>query len=176
MGQPKGLIRIDNHPLIRLHIDAYQGLCSQQTVVLGAQTTEHLEHIPPGVRVVFNRDWRNTWPADSLHLALRGRSTPGRAWVSPVDVPPPSPALLRAMLSEPGNVVPCDPNGQPGHPALVTRRVLEQVRLSPPPGGLRTLLTDPRLIATQDPVATNLNDGEALEAFLRHRASRGNGA
>ena len=176
MGQPKGLIRLRDLPLIRLHIDAFHCFCSQRTVVLGARAAEHLDHIPTGVRVVFNRNWHNTWPADSLHLALRGRPLPERAWVTPVDVPPPSPTVLQAMLAESGDVVPCDPAGQSGHPALVTRHVLKQVLRHPPIGGLRTLLTKATRVATPDPVAANLNHREALESFLSRRDGQGNGA
>ena len=140
MGSPKGLIALDGVALVRAHLDAFARHAGERTVVLGAEAASHLAHVPPGVRVVFNPNWSRTWPADSLQLALRGRDIPQRAWVCPVDVPPPSPHVLRALLEGPGDRVPTDPNGRPGHPVLVSRSNLQRCLKSPPSGGLRTLM------------------------------------
>lgn len=169
MGGPKGLIAVDGTPLVRAHLDAFASVSSERTVVLGADAAAHLCHVPPGVRVVFNPDWSRSWPADSLQLALRGRPIPLRAWVCPVDVPPPSPAVLRALLQGPGDRVPTDPDGRPGHPVLVTHNVLQKCQVAPPHGGLRTLIGTAQRVPTAAPVALNFNSAASLESFVRAR-------
>jgi CTP:molybdopterin cytidylyltransferase MocA len=144
MGQPKGLLRRDGVPLLRAQVLALQAAGLPVTVVLGFRAAEHCSVLPPGVRVELNLRWARTDMAASAALGLRGP-----VLLQPVDVPPPTPETLRALLSVPEDLVPVF-EGQEGHP----------VRLQPPhpPGRLDLRLRSARRIPVKDPhCIRNLN-------------------
>jgi len=96
--------------------------------------------------------------AVSVELALDGVTD---ALVTPVDTAPPSPATLRTLLAAPGACVPTF-DGRDGHPVR-TR--------GPYPGGRldRYLRGAPRVPVSDPYCLVNLNDPEALRAWIGHR-------
>ena len=115
MGRPKGLEPWRGVPMLRAHVDAASAAGLRVRVVLGPEVARHLEVLPPGVEIVWNAAWTRTDMATSASMGLQGLVW---ALVTPVDVPPPSPALLDALLRQDGPAVPTH-DGRDGHPVRV---------------------------------------------------------
>jgi CTP:molybdopterin cytidylyltransferase MocA len=149
MGAPKGLLLVDGVPLLRRHVSTFHDAGLDVIVALGARAEDHRAVLPEGVRVVVNPHWADTTMADTLALALPGV---GRAFVTPVDVPPAHAATLAALAAAPGDAVPTW-QGRDGHP----------VRLDPPhpPGRLDERLRAAHRVPVDDPdCVLNLNTPE----------------
>ncbi len=151
MGQPKALMPVGDVPLLRLHIDRALTAGLQSWVVLGFRPDAHAAVLPQGVRIVYNPAWASTDMSTSAWLALE---TLGAApcLLTPVDVPPARPEVLRRLSGLPGDVVPTF-DGLDGHP----------VRLAPPhvPGRLDLRLARARRVMIEDPTCVyNLNTPE----------------
>jgi len=132
MGRPKALLPLDGEPLLLWHIRAYASLGLRVTVVIGAEAPRVRAVVPAGVRVVENRDWAATDPAASAWLALEGL---GDCLLSPVDLPPPRPETLAALIAATGDAVPRF-RGRDGHPVRLAAphrpgRLDERLRLAP---------------------------------------------
>lgn len=173
MGTPKALLQLDGSPLIARHVAALTPFAERVIVVVGTDPRVQ-EAIPPGVETRSNPDWASTYPIDSLALALRSRE-PAACLVTPVDVAPPHPSTLEALLHAGAPAVPAAPDGSRGHPCLLDAELVAELCARPPAGGLRTLLTTTRVVPVTDPlVALDFDDKAAWSLFIRrwkkHRA------
>lgn len=177
MGHPKGLLPLDGAPLLAHQVAAFADHARRRIVVLGARAEEHARVLPHGVEVVLNPDWERSHPADSLRRAILGAHLHGTAWVTPVDVPPPRPETLEALLRAGAPAVPRDAEGRDGHPVLLDEGLVRRIGECAPEGGLRALLGDARRVPVSDPlVARDFDDPEAWRAFLvARRAGEGVG-
>ena len=141
MGVPKGLLDVDGVPLICLHVAAFHAVGLPVVVVLGAHAEQYAavlrEKAAPLFRLVLNAAWATTAMADSLRL---GQGL-GAALVTPVDVPPARRTTLQALLAESGDAVP-EYGGEPGHPVLLARPLLEGERLDVRLGSARRVRID----------------------------------
>ena len=166
MGHPKPLLLVDGEPLILHHIRALSRICDAVVVVLGCGASDLRAVLPASVQVVINTDWKTTWPADSLRLALVEADLVGPCWVTPVDVPPAAPDTLRRMVGAGAPAVPVDRHGQPGHPVLLDDPMVKSIRRQAPAGGLRTLIASaPRIEVDATDVSQDFDDPEAFEAW-----------
>lgn len=158
MGRPKGLLPLDGVPLLLRHLERHRAAGHALRVVLGGHAEAYRAVLPPDVDVVVNPAWATTEMATSLALGLEGV---GRALVSPVDVPPPRPATLAALLDGVGDAVPTW-RGVDGHP----------VRLDPPhpPGRLDLRLRPARRVPVDDPDC--VLDFDTPDAWARWCAGR----
>lgn len=155
MGTPKGLLDVAGTPLLVAHVAAARAAGLAVRVVLGSRAEDHQRVLPAGVDVVLNPAWATTGMAESLALAL----VDGPCLVTPVDVPPPRAATLRALLEGAGDAVPTW-SGEDGHP----------VRLDPPhpPGRLDVRLRGARRLPVEDPeILYNLNTPADWAAWRR---------
>ncbi|MCB9793262.1 MAG: NTP transferase domain-containing protein [Alphaproteobacteria bacterium] len=172
MGHPKALLELpDGRPLVRAWLDRLAPLCGPRVLVGGAETERLAAWLEPGELLVVNPDWQTTWPVHSLALALRALPEEvTRAVLSPVDVPPPSEAELRALLAAPPPAA-LSWQRTPGHPVLIGITEIQALRNAPPPeGGLRALMPRPALVEAEGPGATlNLNTPGQWRAWLEGR-------
>ena len=166
MGTPKGLLRLNDMPLVVAHIRALQTVSVHVCVVIGAERLAHRAVLPPDVWIVENPDWEHTMPADSLRLALRTLKPVGPVLVTPVDTPVAAPEVLAALLRAPAPAVPHSPDGTPGHPVLISAQQALQIRQQAPDGGLRMLLQSAQPVPVESDVHRNFNDPQAWEAYL----------
>lgn len=158
MGRPKGLLEVEGVPLLRAHVDALTRAGLEVTVVLGAHADSYVRVLPEGVEVVLNYRWSTSEMKHSAALGLRGK---GVVLLTPVDVPPPRPASLAALLAGTGDAVPVH-GGRRGHP----------VRLDPPHGEVRldARLAHAREVPVDDPdCVLNLNTPEEWAAWSSSR-------
>lgn len=155
MGSPKGLLPVAGATLLEAHVAAFEAAGLRTTVVLGCNAEALRARLPASVRVVINPDWAATGPAESAYLALSGL---GAALLTPVDVPPASPADLRALLDAGGPAVLAF-DGRDGHP----------IRLDPPhlPVRLDARTAGARRLAVGDPDRiVNLNTPTEWNAWI----------
>lgn len=173
MGTPKALLPLpDGRPLARAWLDRLSACCPTRLLVGGAETERLAALLEPGERLVLNPDWANTWPVDSLCLAIRALPPEvERVVLSPVDVPPPSEASLRALLEAPGPAA-LSWEGVTGHPVLIGITEIQSLRRGPPErGGLRSLLPHLHRVEGRGPAATlNLNTPGEWQRWLAEGA------
>lgn len=161
MGRPKALLSLGGVPLVLAQIRAFEAAGLRVTVVLGAGAETIDAALPASVSRVFNAAWESTGPAESAALGLAGL---GPALLTPVDVPPASPADLRALIRASGPAV-LTFGGRDGHP----------VRLDPPhtAGRLDERLVNAVRVPSEDPDRLlNLNTPDAWAIWLRERLAR----
>ena len=118
MGESKALLRLGGMSLIQLHVEAMRPICNEIAVVIGADDQNIRKEIPQGVVTIFNRHWDTTEPRHSLVLALSSLPTAARAFVIPVDMPPPPTAIYAELRNKGAPIVPTV-EGQAGHPVLI---------------------------------------------------------
>ncbi|MFH1466369.1 MAG: NTP transferase domain-containing protein [Pseudomonadota bacterium] len=165
MRAPKGMLRIGGEPLVHLQCRALLARCAEVVVVVGWAASALARELPPGARAVRAEAWWRQRQADSLRLALTGEET--ALLVQPVDVPPPSLAVLDALLAAGVDAVPCW-RGQPGHPVLLRGESIRRLARASPEGGLRALLRDAARVPVGDErVLWNLNRPADLVRWLR---------
>lgn len=167
MGSPKGLLILNERPLILHHVDALAPFVERVVAVVGSHEAAHRAILEPtDVDVVVNADWATTWPADSLRLALLAHPNASRILVTPVDTPPARPETLRALLGR-GAAVPVGARG-PGHPVFLDGDLADRIRQIAPPGGLRAILDGARRVAVeQTDVALDFDTVADWDAFSR---------
>jgi molybdopterin-guanine dinucleotide biosynthesis protein A len=97
MGEPKGLWAIGGKPWLEHQLDAIDALGAGAVLVLGFDRQRYLEALPEledRASVVVNRA-PERGPFSSLQCGLRVSGSP--AFVLPVDVPVPVPAVWQAL-------------------------------------------------------------------------------
>jgi CTP:molybdopterin cytidylyltransferase MocA len=165
MGLAKALLPLNGVPLVLCHVNALRP--ARVLVVTGASSDPITALLPTDIEVIHNPDWAQTWPADSLRLALQQADIRGPCLVCPVDTPPARPETLQALLSAGAPAVPVDSDGRPGHPVLLSEVEVAEMRRQAPEGGLRTLLTGVLRVAVCDPnVAMDFDHPSAWRRFL----------
>jgi len=163
MGRPKALLPLRGEPLIAAHVRALAVASDPIYVVLGAHAETIRRAIPAGAIAIVNENWETTFPADSLRQALLHADIRGACWVTPVDVPPATPDTLSRLMQAGPPAVPTSPLGEPGHPVLLDRQMVQIIREGAPPGGLRTLLKcTPRIPVEAVDVARDFDDPAAF--------------
>lgn len=168
MGRPKGLLRWRGRALLEHQLAALAPFVDTIVVVLGRDAEDHAGLVGDRARIVHNAAWATSSPIDSLRVGLGG--TAGRCLVTPVDVPPPRPETLAALLAAPGPAVPTTPDGQDGHPVLLDAATAARVLGESPPEGLRTLLASASRIPTADPdLGRDFDTPEEWAAWVRGR-------
>jgi CTP:molybdopterin cytidylyltransferase MocA len=173
MGAAKATLILSGTPLLTRHCEALAAAGVEPVVVLGAGVEQCLAVLPANVRWVHNLDWENSWPVDSLRLAIDLKDLSAPLLVTPVDVLPAKPATLTSLLSTAGSGVPCGPDGKPGHPVILDKTAIDRVLAGPVSGGLRTLLNDAHRVAVSDPtVALDFDDPAAWQSAQKHWEER----
>jgi len=166
MGRPKALLPLAGRTVIEAHLTRLAAHCGELVVVLGAHASAIRAVLPAGVRIVYNPDWADTHPVDSLRRALRVVEAP-HGLVVPVDTPPARPRTLERLLGARPPAVPVDAAGRRGHPVAVGSAIVAAVRDGPVPGGLRTLLTEAREVPVDDPwVGFDFDEPSAWARFV----------
>jgi len=167
MGRSKPLLNVGGQPLVAVHVEALSAVANPVIVVIGAAAESVRAALPPGVIVVENVDWRNTWPADSLRLALQVADVTGPCWVTPVDVPPAAAETLAALAAAGAPAVPEDPQGRPGHPVFLDAELTASIRAKAPEDGLRSMLSSTtRIPVSAGDVGVNFNDPVSFRDWL----------
>lgn len=171
MGHPKALLPLGGEPIVRRHVRALAAVACRVVVVTGGHADLVRAALPPElpVAIVHNDRWQQTWPLDSLALALRSLPLAAPLLVSPVDVLPPSPeTLARLLASAPPAVPVCQ--GQRGHPVLLGPVEVERIRAGHgAEEGLRGLLQEAQLVEVDDPYTALDFDDEAAWLALSAR-------
>ena len=167
MGIPKALLRVGGITLVERHCEALSHAARRVVVAIGADASDVWSAIPEWATAVENPAWRTTWPADTLrHTFLQARIH-GRCLVTPVDVPPARRETLDALLAAGGPAVPLDTQGRRGHPVLLDKRVVLEVRNHGAPNGLDAVLGSATLVRTTDPdLARDFDDMASFEAWV----------
>lgn len=164
MGRPKALLPWRGEPLVSAHVRALRSWADRVIVVTGAS---EISHALCGAETVDNARWQQTWPADSLRLALLRAPGARTAIVTPVDVIPASSQTLVALAGE-RSAVPVDARGCDGHPVWLGPRELAVVRAGAPSGGLRTILGEAKRVQVTDPlIGVDFDDEVAWRAVTR---------
>lgn len=158
MGSPKALLDVGGLPLVLRHVEAFTSVGARVTIVVGAHSDLVRALLPPTVRVVENPDWAVTDPARSAALGLRGCRD---AFVTPVDVPPPTEATLALLLAAGAPAVP-QFDDRDGHPIFLTVPHVEQRLDKRIQSAARVSVLDPNCVL-------NLNTPEAFAVWLRGR-------
>jgi len=162
MGGPKALMLHQGRPWILPLVEALAEVVGSVRVVLGAEAEQVSALLPPSVERVLNLDWAESDMAASLRLGLEGLAPDRLVLICPVDMPPPPPELLRALLAIDGPAV-ASFQGQDGHPVVVQAAPLAARQT------LRDLLVEAVRVPTGWPGAVvNLN----TPADLRRWESR----
>jgi len=181
MGTPKGLVLVDGRPWLTHQIAAIGALTTKRPiVVLGFDQARYRREVPDlGERaVVVVNPAPERGPFSSLQQGL-SRTTPERpAFVLPVDVPAPEPAVwasLRIAMAPGFDAAVPTHGGRGGHPVLLSSHLAAR---------LQRLGADARLdvelrrctvvrVAVDDAfILQNLNAPEDWRAFARLRATR----
>jgi len=166
MGSPKALLRVGDSVLVERHCSALRRGARRVVVAIGADAARVRTAVPAWATIVENAEWRTTWPADTLRLALREARIRGPCLVTPVDVPPARPETLEALLAVGGAAVPLDTEGRRGHPVRLDPALVSRIRMHGAPDGLDALLGSATLVATADPdVARDFDDMASFDAW-----------
>jgi molybdenum cofactor cytidylyltransferase len=166
MGQPKGLVAVGGRPWVLSQIDAARAAGADVVLVVGHDAARYAEALPdlaqtPGVTVVENLD-PSRGPFSSLQCGL-ARLAPAAAFVLPVDVPAPGPAVWRSLaeaLADADAAVP-EHEGRGGHPVLLSADLAARLLGRPATGRLDHELSSARVVRVpvSDPrVRMNLNE------------------
>lgn len=166
MRFPKGAVLVGGSTLLRHQCNAVFQVLSSVVVVVGWSGSLVARGLPLQVQIVKAPRWWRGTQADSVRLAL-DRLPRCPVLVQPTDVPPPTAAVIEALLAENRSAVPCY-HGRRGHPVLLGLDAVDRLRSERPAEGLRTLLEDAVEVSVEDPRVTwNLNDPRALVRWLR---------
>jgi molybdenum cofactor cytidylyltransferase len=154
MGQPKSLLPLDNTTVISCHINALSTVCAEVIVVLGADASVvrgSLKAHGGAIRILENPKWAVTTQADSLCVALAAIDKTSAVLVTPVDTPPASAETLQSLCAAfPNTTVPLSPEGERGHPVMLSPATVSQILTSPMPHGLRPFLADAHTVYVTD--------------------------
>jgi len=171
MGSPKGLLKLDGEPLLRRHLQGLSAVCTSLRVVVGRHGPALRRVASDLAEVVDNPDWQDTGPRESLLLALcqpEPLAADTRVVVTPVDVPPAPPEVLRALLDAGPLAVPVF-HGQRGHPVVVRVR---EATVGLRTGTLRDVLADGVEVVMGWPDTTvDFDTPEAWRAWLATRTA-----
>ncbi len=144
MGSPKALLTAEGRTFLRRAVETLRaGGCGDVVAVVPVDDAIRAEAEATHAGVVTNRDPESEQAA-SLRLALDALPDGcSAAIVLPVDHPLVAPATVRALIdafeaSDAPVVLPTR-NGEPGHPALISKAVFDEVTADLPEG-LRTIL------------------------------------
>jgi molybdenum cofactor cytidylyltransferase len=130
MGEPKGLWAIGGKPWLEHQLDAIDALGAGVVLVLGFDRQRYLEALPEledRASVVVNRAPEHG-PFSSMQCGLRVSGSP--AFVLPVDVPVPVPAVWRALheaLTDRVDAAVPVHEGAGGHPVLLSAALVTHV-------------------------------------------------
>jgi molybdenum cofactor cytidylyltransferase len=178
MGRSKPLLDLGGRPLIAWHCERLAAFASPVIAVLGADADRVRAALPslPGITAAHNPDWASTSPIDSLvrGLALLGSSgAMSPVLVTPVDVLPAEPETVAALLAAGGDAVPVGPDGDDGHPVLLSPQTAARIALAPPERGLREALLGAARVPVADPaVGRDFDDPAAFAVAARAWALR----
>jgi len=135
LGLPTALASFGDRTALEIALANCAGLRSA-IVVVGSRSSRLRALVPPGARLLINRDWRRGQIA-SLRLALRHLPAGADFMLYPVDVPLLTPALVgeivRAFQQRPAGkeIVMPRHRGRNGHPVIFSALVAPELRRAP---------------------------------------------
>jgi molybdenum cofactor cytidylyltransferase len=136
-GGPKALVDWDGVPLAVAHARARSADCDRAIVVTRADTAAVLSRRDPGLKIVISGEPDELGPAGSIAAAVKAGviADADQVLVTPVDVPPASGEVVRALWGALDHAQAARPvmNGKPGHPVACLRAVVEGYREHPRP-------------------------------------------
>jgi molybdenum cofactor cytidylyltransferase len=167
MGSPKALLRMGDMSLVEHHMVALLPICEEVVVVVGAHRSEIAALCNrERVKVIVNEKWESSDALESLRVGISGFSAVDCVVVTPVDIPPVSPADLRALVSETPPAV-LSWQGASGHPVMIGKSEVEHIISNDVNGGLRSLLGRARSVpAETGDILCNLNTPELWSKYL----------
>lgn len=155
MGDFKPLISLDGRTMIGRVIDMMKNAGASPVVVVTGHRHEELEAAlaAEGVETVFNPNYAHSHQFDSLLLAL-ARPWPAqtRLMISPVDVPMVDDATVDRLLEADGDVVRPTYQGHPGHPILLSAKLIPYLQQYDGRDGLRGAIAQSHCRITDVPV------------------------
>ena len=148
MGHPKGLCRLpgDDTCFLRRIVELYLGSGRSVSVV----TTHELQplYAPlladlPSVRWIIGEEGPGT--GHTVAAAATALVPPAeRFWLHPVDVPGVTPSVVQIIAEKarqhPAAVIVPEYQGRPGHPVVLPKALIAELRRTTPTGSLRTWL------------------------------------
>lgn len=157
MGRPKALLVRNGRTLVSLATATLRaGGCADVTIVVSAAFPEVRAAAGSCGRVVVAPDDPGAEPIDSIRLAAAATPDARGLLILPVDCPFVGAATVAAVIArfaagDTPAVVPVH-GGEPGHPVLIGRSLVERLG-EPLAEGLRTLLSgcDPASVEVADP-------------------------
>jgi nicotine blue oxidoreductase len=156
-GGPKQLAEVDGRPLVEHALAALAGL-DRVAVVLGA----HADDVRAGAdlgaaELVFCPDWAEGIGA-SLRAGLAALDGAGEVVILLADQPGVSAAAVARVRSTPGAAARAVYGGEPGHPVVVRRPLLERAGELRGDAGFRALLEGAAEVECSD-----LGDGRDID-------------
>ena len=173
----KPLLDIDGKSMIRRVVDYMRASGAKPVIVVTGYRAADVEaHLADaGVRFIRNRRYFETQMLDSLLLGAAALPDDvERVLISPADIPLIEGTTVQALLAAKGQFIRPVCDGKTGHPVVLARELLQQLRDYNGPGGLRGAMeahgVKPVDVAVED--QGTLLDGDTREeyaALLRHR-------
>lgn len=177
MGIPKGLIQIQNRPLIQHHIDNFRKAFSNAEirVVIGHHAEEYKE-FQTQVILIMNENYQQG-QFSSIQAGLRNIHDieSAKVFLQPVDLAPISPDVYISMLNVSKNKEIIKPkwNNSSGHPILLQGKILSNIVSANSNNRLDLMLrsVDQKLIKWQlvnsPNITTNLNNLEDIATIIQ---------
>jgi CTP:molybdopterin cytidylyltransferase MocA len=173
MGRCKALLPLQGRPLVMWHTDRLARAGFRPLIV---SDTDHalISASCPGAEHLHAPGASDGQPIDSLRRALLTLATPRGALVMPVDIAPPTPEVLEALLPH-ADLVPVGPDGLKGHPVRISAHTCDAIRAAPPLGGLRTLLRGASTCLVNHSVSRDFDTPQSWAVFEDEWRKRGGG-
>lgn len=138
-GGPKALVDWNGVPLAAAHALARAQDCGRAIVITRGSIARVLQRVSPGIEIVESEEPDELGPAGSIAAAVKAGVTADQVLITPVDVPPASPHVVRALWAALEGAQAARP-GKPGHPVACVWEVIEPYRDRPRP--LRDVLDE----------------------------------
>ena len=177
MGGFKPLLDVDGKSMIRRVVDYMHAAGADPIVVVTGYRAEDVEKHLADAGVLFVRNGRyfDTQMLDSLLVGAAALPPDAeRVLISPADIPLVGDGTVQAILAAEGPFIRPVCNGKSGHPVLLSRELLDNLKEYSGPGGLRGALhaygVTPVDVAVED--RGTLLDSDTRDEYadlLRHR-------
>ncbi len=167
MGSPKALLIWGEGPLVVAHVASLRDAGLRVVVVVASAGDAAARLAARAGAVVISTEGRTASPFASLAVALRVLQTPRGVYVTPVDVPPASRAVLDALAAA-TDQVPVGPDCLEGHPARLGASTCTRIRRGDEPNeGLRSLLANAKRVKVPSPLGADFDTPDAWNRALQ---------